>query len=105
MEFIELSFFTSRIVELLAEDEYRELQRTLVVDPRAGDAIPAGRGLRKIRWLMRAKGRGKRSGVRVIYYYPGEDRIYMVYVYDKSRQGDLSRSQLKILASRMEGCR
>jgi hypothetical protein len=57
--------------------------------------IPRSRGLRKIRW--RAAGRGKRGGIRVIYYLVTGDQIYMLYVYAKNRQEDLTQEQIQRL--------
>ena len=51
--------------------------------------------MRKIRWS--AKGRGKRGGIRVIYYLMAESKIYLLYVYDKREIGDLTMGQTKML--------
>jgi mRNA-degrading endonuclease RelE of RelBE toxin-antitoxin system len=67
MIIVETSIFTRQVQVLLDDDDYRRLQTTLVLRPDAGDLIPGGGGLRKIRWG--AKGRGKRGGVRTIYYW------------------------------------
>ena len=64
MVIIETSIFTRRITELLSDDEYRELQATLVKRPKAGPVIPGSGGIRKLRWS--ASGRGKRGGVSVV---------------------------------------
>jgi hypothetical protein len=101
MEFVETSVFTQRITKLLTDDEYHELQALLAEHPKAGDVIPGAGGLRKLRW--RAAGRGKRGGLRVIYYGWSEDRLYMIFVYDKVRQGDLTPEQLKALRAYVEG--
>ena len=101
MEFVETSIFTQCITKLLTDDEYYELQAVLADQPKAGDVIPGAGGLRKLRW--RAKGRGKRGGLRVIYYCWSEDRLYMIFVYDKARQGDLTPEQLKGLRAYVEG--
>jgi hypothetical protein len=66
MQFIETSVFTKRIAEMLTDDEYHALQETLIQNPKAGPLIPGGKGLRKYRWA--ASGKGKRGGVRIIYY-------------------------------------
>ena len=59
--------------------------------------VPGGAGLRKIRWGR--SGRGKRGGLRILYYWDSAaDRIYMIYVYEKSQTSDLTRAQLKELA-------
>jgi len=44
-------------------------------------------------------GRGKRGGVRLIYYWePASQTFYMLYLYAKNEQGDLTATQLKALA-------
>ena len=95
MEFVETSVFTERIGRLLTDEAYRDLQAVLSENPKAGDVIPGAGGLRKLRW--RAAGRGKRGGLRIIYYCWSEDRLYMIFAYDKTRQGDLTAEQLKAL--------
>ena len=81
MEFVETSVFTERIGKLLTDEGYRDLQAVLAENPKAGDVIPGASGLRKLRW--RAASRGKRGGLRIIYYCWSEDRLYMIFVYDK----------------------
>ena len=61
MEFIETSIFTKTITSLLPEDDYKELQKELLLRPDAGPLIKGGGGLRKIRWNV--KGKGKRGGM------------------------------------------
>ena len=96
MEIIEAPVFTKRIVGILSDDEYRELQWTLIANPLAGAVIPGGHGLRKLRWAM-ARG-GKSSGVRIIYYCVTKDeKIYLIFPYKKSVQEDLTSAQLKML--------
>jgi hypothetical protein len=101
MEFIETTIFTERITKLLTDDEYYDLQTVLAGHPKAGEVIPGAGGLRKLRW--RATGRGKRGGLRVIYYCWSEDRLYMIFVYDKAQQGDLTPGQLKTLRAYVKG--
>ena len=88
--------FTRRVIVLLSDDEYAELQRVLVADPNAGDLIPGSGGLRKIRWAI--QGRGKRGGARIIYYHLiSRDQFYMLLIYGKNEQDDLSPEQLRML--------
>ncbi len=101
MEFVETSILTQRIVKLLTDEAYRELQAVLAEHPKAGDVIPGAGGLRKLRW--RVAGRGKRGGLRVIYYAWSEHRLYMVFAYDKTEQGDLTPAQLKGLRTYVKG--
>ena len=101
MEFLETSIFTERIVKLLTDEAYRDLQAVLAESPKAGDVIPGTSGLRKIRW--RAEGQGKRGGARIIYYCWSEHRLYMLFAYDKTEQGDLTSEQLKVLRAYVTG--
>ena len=101
MVIIETRIFTRRIKELMGDDEYRELQEALVNRPGMGDIIQGTRGLRKVRW--RQEGRGKSGGVRVIYYWMTKnEQIYMLYIYQKTKQEDLTSEQVKMLKSIVE---
>ena len=81
--FIETRLFTRLVQEYLNDDEYRELQAFLMVNPETGDIIPGSGGIRKIRW--RAPGRGKRGGYRVIYYAKlKQGVIWMLTMYPKN---------------------
>ena len=96
MRFLETSVFTSRLRALVDEDQYRALQLALLLRPEQGPLIPGSGGLRKLRWG--AKGRGKRGGLRLIYYWaPQEQAFYMLYVYAKNEQSDLTPAQVKVL--------
>ncbi len=95
VEFIETPIFTKQITDLLDDADYGQLQVTLAIQPNSGDVIRGGGGLRKIRWS--AQGRGKRGGIRVIYYKIEEDQIYMLFAYPKNKQEDLTSEQLKVL--------
>jgi len=46
----------------------------------------------------RARGRGKRGGVRIIYYWhPADQCFYMLLAYAKSQRDDLTPAQLRVL--------
>ncbi|GGF91144.1 MULTISPECIES: addiction module toxin RelE [Cysteiniphilum] len=94
--FIETDIFTEDVKALLSDDEYAEFQSYLAENPLIGDVIQQTGGLRKIRWS--AKGKGKRGGVRVIYYYVLPDsQIRLLLIYQKGKQDDLTPEQKKIL--------
>ena len=97
MEFIETSVFTRAITRLISDEEYTGLQSMLAGCPEAGDLIPGGGGLRKVRWSNKRIQKGKRGGVRVIYYVQSGDSLYMIYAYSKNKQEDLTARQLKAL--------
>ena len=96
VEFMETSVFTRQIKELLTDDQYQGLQHVLLINPEAGSLIKNSGGLRKLRWSR--SGRGKRGGIRAIYYYmTREGNVLMLFTYPKSHQDDLSKAQLKVL--------
>ena len=98
ISFIETKLFTRLVQEYLSDDEYSTLQHALIYRPDLGAVIPGGGGIRKVRW--RAAGRGKRSGVRVIYFWQvSPERFYMLYAYRKGDAGDLTQAQLRFLRS------
>jgi len=93
---LETAVFSRRIEALLDTESYRLLQLRLAADPVAGSLIPGTGGLRKIRW--RTADRGKRGGVRVIYYWAGaHETILMLMVFAKNERSDLSPAQRSIL--------
>ena len=94
LTFVETRLFTKRLRDYLADDEYRALQQALIANPEAGDIIPGSGGVRKLRW--RVAGRGKRGGIRAIYYLRlryGE--IWMLTVYAKNVVDDIPPSVLR----------
>ncbi len=96
MEFIETPTFTRLILELLTDDEYRELQNVLVENPERGDIIKGGGGIRKLRHAL--PGRGKSGGIRVIYYWiHRNDQVLMLLAYPKSRKDNLTDKEAAIL--------
>ena len=101
MLIVETSVFTRRVLKLLSDENYRSLQQVLVANPEAGNLIRQSGGLRKIRWS--GEGRGKRGGVRIIYYWaPAHETILMLLMYGKNEQDDLTPGQLRILKHLIE---
>jgi hypothetical protein len=82
------------------DDEYAEMQAHLVRHPDSGSIIKGSGGIRKLRWA--GSGRGKRGGLRVIYYWwVAKDRISLLLVYPKNEQDDLTADQLKKLRNEL----
>jgi mRNA-degrading endonuclease RelE of RelBE toxin-antitoxin system len=93
--------FTKYAPDLLASEDFRELQSFLIIRPDAGPVIVGSGGLRKLRWA--GSGRGKRGGTCVIYYWvTAQERLYLLYIYSKNVQDDLTEKQLKTLRDTVE---
>lgn len=96
MEFLETSIFTKRITELISDSDYHLLQLELSVRPDSGDVIKGSGGIRKLRWS--GSDRGKRGGIRAIYYFLTLDnQVFMLFAYPKNESDDLSEQQIKQL--------
>lgn len=96
MELIETRIFSKQVQEAWSDEEYRAFQLHLVLAPNTGALIAGSGGLRKIRWGM--PGRGKRGGVRVIYYWKSATgQIFLLFLYPKNVRSDLSPSELRTL--------
>ncbi|MBM9538769.1 type II toxin-antitoxin system RelE/ParE family toxin [Desulfobulbus alkaliphilus] len=100
MKFIETSIFTKQSEKFLPDISYRMLQSFLMLNPEAGAIIKGSGGLRKVRWNL--PGEGKRSALRVIYYFVQPETIYMVFLYKKNQQEDLTPEQIRILKKTVE---
>jgi mRNA-degrading endonuclease RelE of RelBE toxin-antitoxin system len=99
--FIETSLFTRLIDNILSEEEYANLQQFLLTHPETGKIIPGSGGIRKLRWAK--EGKGKRGGLRIIYYWKrSEDEIWMLTVYEKSKQENIEVHILKKIAEEIK---
>ena len=99
MVIIETRIFSRRIKELMGDDEYHNLQEALVNRPDLGAIIQGAGGLSS----LEAAGPRKERSVRVIYYWMTEDeQIYMLHVYPKNSQEDLTSAQKKTLKTIVE---
>lgn len=97
MVLIETSVFTRQVQATLTADEYRAFQLHLLAHPDAGDVIPGTGGLRKVRWGL--AGRGKRGGVRVIYYWrTTAGQIFLLFLYPKNVRSTLTTAEMRALS-------
>jgi hypothetical protein len=98
VEFIEAPLFRQLLPEYLDDDGYRDVQLHLARDPAAGDLIPETGGFRKLRWRDPRRGKGKRGGLRIIYFYFIADRqVWFMTVYGKGEVADLSPDEKRRL--------
>jgi hypothetical protein len=81
---------------LLDARDQDEMERHIAEDPERHPRIPGGGGMRKARWARR--GRGKRGGVRVIYYFASPEAVYFISVYAKNEKENLSDAEKQTLS-------
>lgn len=94
--FVEMTTFSKYRADYLSDESLRELQFELLANPRKGDTISGTGGLRKVRWADKKRGKGKRGGIRVIYYYYDHgDQFWLFLIYDKDEMIDLDSKQKK----------
>jgi len=74
----------------------RGIQASLLANPEVGDVISETGGLRKMRYG--GKGKGKSGGYRITYLHrPEAEKIYLIVLYAKNEQEDLSSDEKKLL--------
>jgi len=96
--FIELPAFARHREEYLDDDSFASLQGALMAHPASGDTIEGTGGLRKLRFADARRGKGKRGGLRVIYYFwTGGPEFWLFTLYDKDEMPDLSLKQRNVL--------
>ena len=101
--FFETTTFTATVGHYLTDDEYRLLQSYMLQHPEVGDVMPRTGGFRKLRWFDERRGKGKRGGLRVIYYWLMNDRqFWMFAIYDKDELENLTSEQEKTLKRAIE---
>ena len=101
--FIELPSFERHREKYVDDDRFHELQLMLLCNPEAGDAIPGTGGLRKVRFDDARRGKGKRGGLRVIYYWwNAGNEFWLFTLYDKDEMEDLTPKQRDALKDRVK---
>lgn len=103
MEFIEAPAFTRHVSGYLNDDDYKELQASLARNPELGDLMPGTGGLRKARWADARRGKGRRGGLRVIYYhFKSDSQVWLMTLYNKGEAADLTAKEKKALKASIE---
>jgi hypothetical protein len=102
VSFVETRRFTGLVAEYLSDDEYRKLQQALIDDPELGAVIPGSGGIRKVRWGI--AGRGKRRGVRIIYFLRvRQGQIWMLTLYPKNVADSIPTHVLRHIKDEIDG--
>ena len=101
--FVELPAFERYRSDYLSDGSYRRLQNELLEAPDSGDLIPGTGGLRKLRQPDAKRGKGKRGGLRVIYFWWESKRQFWLFtLYDKDEMDDLSPKERAALKAKLK---
>jgi hypothetical protein len=104
LEFVLLPSFERTAEGLLSESDIRELECTLLENPREGPVMRGTGGVRKVRAAV--EGRGKSGGARVIYLYvEAREKIYFLLCFPKNEQANLTPEQtrrIRLLVAQLE---
>ena len=102
ISFVETKLFTRLVEEYLTDEEYSLLQQELIQNPEVGSVIPGSGGVRKMRWGL--AGRGKRGGLRVIYFLrTRQGQVRMLTLYPKNVVDNISAHVLKQIKEEIDG--
>lgn len=102
-EFVEAPAFSRYRDDYLSDEEFAALQLALAANPEEGDLIPGAGGVRKLRWKDSRRKKGKRGGLRVIYYcFLTDEEIWLMTLYDKDEASDLSKNEKDQLRRALE---
>jgi len=101
LEFVRLPSFERSAEGVLSEDDIRALERELVEQPRKGDVLRGGGGVRKVRAAI--QGRGKSGSARVVYLYVEvREKIYLLLCFPKNEQATLTPEQVRRVRALVE---
>ena len=101
--FVELPAFAKYRADYLGDEEFRGLQQSMLKNPEAGDVIEGTGGLRKLRHGDSRRSKGKRGGLRVIYYWwDGGRQFWLFTLYDKDEMQNLSAEEKKLLKAMLK---
>ncbi len=99
------SFETRWRSERLVDADLQRLESEILENPNAGQVMGGTGGLRKMRFAPPSRGRGKSGSFRVCYaYFPDHARIYLVILFPKNVQANLTaaeRNAMKTLMRRI----
>jgi mRNA-degrading endonuclease RelE of RelBE toxin-antitoxin system len=103
VEFVEAPALPRHVHEYLSDDEYAALQQFLATNPEAGTVMPGTGGFRKLRWGDERRGKGRRGGLRVIYYFLMTDQqVWLFTLFGKHEAADLTAGQKRQLRAAID---
>ena len=104
-EFVRLPEFEKQCKRIgLTEDDVKEIEWELLVNPAVGDVMEGTGGIRKFRFAL--PNVGKSGGVRIVYIdFIFCEKIYLITAFAKSETDNLSkaeRNELKLAVKLLE---
>ncbi len=82
------------------DDVLLEIQNDLLENPKRGPVIEGTSAVRKSRASDPTRGKGKSGGFRYMYYYIERDgQIFLLMVFNKNEQGNLTQKQKTTLSN------
>lgn len=89
VEIVETESFYKDALAVLSEEDLVDLKMRIATNPKSGVLVPHTDGLRKLRYA--AKGKGKRGGARIVYYYQSHIMpIFLLAFFSKGEKDDLT---------------
>jgi hypothetical protein len=89
---IELPYFARTVSKIWSENELADFTDYIARNPEVGVFIPGTGGVRKVRWG--AKGKGKRGGARVIYFFfTPNNPVFLVSIYAKGERENITENE------------
>jgi hypothetical protein len=94
----ETQLFIRQAASVWTDAERNAFVDFIAANPEEGDVIPGTGGVRKLRWGR--QGSGKRGGCRIVYFYHDDAMpLYLLMVYAKAQQEDLSPDEKRRVQS------
>ena len=93
---IETPVYSSKVGEILTEDERDAFAAFIAEDPTAGSVVRGSGGVRKVRWTQ--QGRGKSGGARIIYFNRlANGEIWLLTIYAKGDRSTIPAHELRVI--------
>jgi hypothetical protein len=103
LQFVEAPAFSRYREDYLDDEGFRKLQQALAGNPEEGDLVPGAGGIRKLRWKDSRRGKGKRGGLRIVYYcFLSDEEIWLLTLYGKDEASDLKKDEKAQLKRALE---
>ncbi|MDO9227448.1 MAG: type II toxin-antitoxin system RelE/ParE family toxin [Pseudomonadota bacterium] len=101
--FVELPAFARHRADYMDDEGFRSLQNDLMENAEKGEVIEGTGGLRKLRRPDPRRGKGKRGGLRLIYFWWETGRQFWLFtLYDKDEMDDLSAKEKDLLKAMLK---